>query len=268
MDRCFRRIDERGFWIRRKGIRCQGDWMDSRAVSSRGRPSRLRHCTNEGAHCLSFPSPPSTLCANSDLRGSLPDIRICYNGNIGSFQIGYMLIQIRNADSFSAYIYIYIYLSTTTTTTICRGRLRKGNKAEGKTYQINSIDPALISCPQPVVTCKSKRKLVRPSSCVTMAEVSEPAARTKGKGKKKRRAIPPKPSSSCRKKWSVAASNVVDIERERKREQLAGLPRAPASFLASRRVCKLPRGRRTMVIPMEDWPCTLCRPLYATRTCW
>lgn len=32
-------------------------------------------------------------------------------------------------------------------------------------------------------------------------------------------------------------------ERERKREQLAGLPRAPASFLASRRVCKLPRGR-------------------------
>lgn len=165
-------------------------------------------------------------------------------------------------------VYIYIYLSTTTTTTICRGKLRKGNKAEGKTYQINSIDPALISCPQPVVTCKSKRKLVRPSSCVTMAEVSEPAARTKGKGKKKRRAIPPKPSSSCRKKWSVAASNVVDIERERKREQLAGLPRAPASFLASRRVCKLPRGRRTMVIPMEDWPCTLCRPLYATRTCW
>lgn len=41
-------------------------------------------------------------------------------------------------------------------------------------------------------------------------------------------------------------------EKERKREQLAGLPRAPASFLASRRVCKLPRGR-PMVIPMEDW---------------
>lgn len=53
-------------------------------------------------------------------------------------------------------------------------------------------------------------------------------------------------------KWSVVVEAAPCVEcrhrgrareRERKREQLAGLPRAPASFLASRRVCKLPRGR-------------------------
>lgn len=84
-------------------------------------------------------------------------------------------------------------------------------------------------------------------------------------------------SSSCARSvvWSVECVVGIASERERKREQLAGPPRAPASFLASRRVCKLPRGRRTMVIPMEDWPCTLCRPqvrdanlLVAGWWCW
>lgn len=172
----------------------------------------------------------------------------------------YMLIQIRNADSFSAYIYI------------CRRRQQftgGGGETgcekvitEGKTYRINfdrsSLNFLSPACCKPVNPNGTSFAHHRVSRWSRLVNPQREGKREEKYGELYHR----NHSSSCARSvvWSVECVVGIASERERKREQLAGPPRAPASFLASRRVCKLPRGRRTMVIPMEDWPCTLCRP--------
>lgn len=241
--------------------RCQGDWMDSRAVSSRGpRRGCCAIARTRLSHCLLL-SPPSTLCANSDLRGSPPDIRICYNGNIASFQILHA-----NPDSKRRFfLRVYIY--------ICRRRQQftggGGGETgcekvitEGKTYRINfdrsSLNFLSPACCKPVNPNGTSFAHHRVSRWSRLVNPQREGKREEKNGELYHR----NHSSSCARSvvWSVECVVGIASERERKREQLAGPPRAPASFLASRRVCKLPRGRRTMVIPMEDWPCTLCRP--------
>lgn len=123
----------------------------------------------------------------------------------------------------------------------------------------------------------TKRKLVRPSSCVTV-EVSEPtgSARTRKKEREKGRGAgrnytePPKPSSCASGRWSSRPRRVsnVDIagERERGSGRENSWPGCHGHRPHSSRhdECVNSQGGGTMVIPMEDWLCTavtLCRPI-------
>ena len=137
-----------------------------------------------------------------------------------------------------------------------RDDTRRGEGKEGRTYQIDSssIDRDLISCAGK--TCKSN-ETAEPRTpiivvCVTVERLVNPVHERTGKKEREEErnyTEPPKPSSCASERASGGRGECVECrhrararERERKREQLAGLPRAPASFLASRRVCKLPRG--------------------------